>query len=177
MATPFVGQIISVGFNFAPEGWFLCDGSLKPVDQYTPLFQLLGSTYGGNGQTTFAVPDLRGRVPLCMGQGQGLSPYVQGQTTGVEQVTLTAGNTPLHTHTIAFSANNVTDAKPAAGFTVGTNVQSALSGFYGPGPATVGLRGGTITNNTNAGLPHENRQPFLVLNYIIAWAGVFPSQN
>jgi microcystin-dependent protein len=176
MATPFVGQIISVGFNFAPEGWFLCDGTLKPVDQYTPLFQLLGSTYGGNGTTTFALPDLRGRVPLCMGQGQGLSSYLQGQPTGVEEVTLTAGNTPLHTHSISFSANNVTDAKPSTGFTVGTNIQPAISGFYAPGPANVGLRGGTITNNAG-GVPHENRQPFLVLNYIIAWAGVYPSQN
>jgi microcystin-dependent protein len=176
MATPFVGQIISVGFNFAPVGWFLCDGTLKPIDQYEALYQLLGTTYGGNGQSTFGLPDLRGRVPLGMGQGQGLSPYVQGQTTGVEQVTLTGSNTPLHTHSIAFSAKDVTDAKPATGFTVGTNVVSAISGFYSPGPGDVGLRGGTITANAG-GVPHENRQPFLVLNYIIAWSGVYPTQN
>ena len=177
MANPFVGQIISVGFNFAPLGWFLCDGSLKPISEYQVLYTLLGTTYGGDGTTTFAVPDLRGRAPLGMGTGRGLSTYVQGQTTGTEQVTLTANNTPLHTHTIAFSANNATDFKPAAGFTVGTNVQPDINGFYAAGPGTTPLRAGSIATNTNGGLPHENRQPFLVFNYVIAWSGVFPSQG
>jgi microcystin-dependent protein len=112
-----------------------------------------------------------------MGTGQGLSTYVRGETIGVEQVSLTAGNTPLHSHSIAFSANKATDAKPAAGFAVGANALTALNGFYAVGPATTALRGGTIGPNASGGAPHENRQPFLVLNYIIAWAGVYPSQT
>jgi microcystin-dependent protein len=177
MANPFVGQIISVGFNFAPIGWFLCDGSPKPISEYQVLYTLLGTTYGGNGTTTFNVPDLRGRAPLGMGQGRGLSAYVQGTPVGTEQVSLTTNNTPLHNHTIAFSANNATDFKPAAGFTVGTNVQTLINGVYAAGPGTTPLRAGAISTNTSGGVPHENRQPFVVFNYIISWAGVFPSQN
>jgi microcystin-dependent protein len=177
MANPFVGQIISVGFDFPPTGWFLCDGALKSIGEYEALYALLGTYYGGDGTTTFALPDLRGRAPVCMGQGKGLSTYVQGQISGVEQVTLTSNNTPLHTHPMTFSANNATDGKPAAGFTVGTNVQTVLNGFFAAGPATTAMRNGTLAPNMGGGLPHENRQPFLVINYIIAWAGIFPSQN
>ena len=177
MAEPYLGQIISVGFNFAPIGWFLCDGSLKSISEYNALYALLGTMYGGDGQTTFALPDLRGRAALGMGTGKGLSTYVQGQQTGTEHVTLTSANTPLHTHSIAFSANDATSAKPAAGFTLGNNVQTVLSGFYAAGPATTPLRGGSISANKNGGLPHENRQSFLTINYIIAWSGIFPSQN
>ena len=177
MATPFVGQIISVGFNFAPLGWFLCDGSLQDIAGYETLYALLGTTYGGNGTTTFGLPDLRGRAPLSMGTGKGLSTYVQGQMLGVEQVTLTANNTPLHTHPVSLSVNSATTATPATGTTLGTNVQGALTGFYAAGPATQPLSAATFRANTNGGLPHENRQPFVVLNYIIAWAGVFPSQG
>jgi microcystin-dependent protein len=177
MSTPFVGQIISVGFNFAPVGWFLCDGKPYPISQYEPLYQLLGTFYGGDGVTTFNVPDLRGRTPLCMGTGKGLSTYVQGQVLGSEQITLTANNTPLHTHTVALSVNSATTDTPQTGYTVGTNVQSSINGFYAAGPATQPLSGATFRVNTNGGQPHENRQPYLALNYIIAWAGVYPSQG
>jgi microcystin-dependent protein len=177
MSEPFVGQIISVSFNFPPIGWFLCDGSPKSIAEYTTLFALIGTTYGGDGQTTFAVPDLRGRVPLGAGQGLGLSSYVQGQQLGVEQVTLTSGNTPAHNHTVTFSVSSATDAKPAAGYTAGALAQDNLNGFYAVGPANTALRNGTLSANTNGGLPHENRQSFLTLNYIIAWSGVYPSQG
>jgi microcystin-dependent protein len=175
MANPFVGQIISVGFNFAPIGWFLCDGSVQDIAQYDTLYTLIGTTYGGNGTTTFGLPDLRGRAPLCMGTGTGLSPYVQGQQTGTEQVTLTANNTPLHTHSVSLSVNPATTDTPVTGFTVGTNVQSILNGFYAAGPANQPLSSATFKPNLNGGAPHENRQSFLVLNYIISWAGIYPS--
>src|SRR5689334_7486790 len=108
MAEPFVGQIISVGFNFAPLGWFPCDGRLLDISQYEALYALLGTTYGGNGQTNFGLPNLNGRVPVGVGQGKGLSNYIQGQTLGTESVTLTGSNTPPHSHAIAFSAEPAT---------------------------------------------------------------------
>jgi len=181
MANPFVGQIISVGFNFAPIGWFLCDGSLKDISEYQVLYTLLGTTYGGNGTTTFGLPDLRGRAPLIMGTGKGLSTYVQGQVLGAEQITLTASNLPQHNHPVSLSVGSATTITPAAGTTLGTNVNTALNGFYAAGPATGGtaqpLSNSTFASNTNGGLPHENRQPFLALNYIICWSGLYPSQG
>jgi microcystin-dependent protein len=176
MSDPFVGQIISIGFNWAPVGWFLCDGSLKPINQYQVLFQLVGTTYGGDGLNTFGVPDLRGRVPLSMGQGLGLSTYVLGAQVGAETVTLTPNQTALHNHTIAFSANAATATAPTSGIAVGSSTQTLIKGIYAPGPATVGLNLGTIRPN-HGGLPHENRQPYQVLNYIIAYNGIYPSQG
>jgi Microcystin-dependent protein len=179
MASPFLGQIISVGFNFAPVGWYSCDGQLLPIDENQALFQLLGTTYGGNGTSTFALPNLNGRVPLGVGQGQGLSSYVPGQIEGTESVTLLGANTPPHNHTISFSANAGTSVTPkVAGKTlvVGANAASEVPGFYADGPATLSLRKDAVTPNVG-GQPHENRQQFLVLNYIIAYAGIYPSQN
>ena len=181
MAEPYVGQIISVGFNFAPVGWFPCDGRALPISQYDVLYTLLGTTYGGDGVTTFALPNLNGRVPLGQGQGQGLSPYVQGQLVGTEQVSLVSANTPPHTHTISFSANNAAldSPKPVSGTAVaiGSNSTKSLPGFYvAEKPGTVALKGDTVTGAGN-GMPHENRQQFVVLNYIIAYAGVYPSQG
>ena len=182
MAEPFVGQIISVGFTFAPINWLQCDGSIVPISTYEVLFNLLGTTYGGNGTTTFGLPNLNGRVPLGAGQGQGtgLSNYVQGQVVGSESVTLTGANTPPHTHTINFSKNAATGItpKPATGgaLAVGANAQAQLKGLYAKTTATIPLLKGTITPFVG-GQSHENRQQFVVLNYIIAWAGIYPSQN
>ena len=187
MAEPFVGQIISVGFSFAPEGWFLCDGKSWPIAGYEPLYALIGTTYGGDGVQTFNVPNLNGRVPLGAGQGQGLSNYVPGQVQGSENVTLVGGNTPAHTHTLFFSAKAATadspkpkppSVKPLA---VGANSQPILKdGIYttlaSGVKAGIALKKGSVTA-VQGGQPHENRQPFLVLNYIIAWAGIYPSQG
>ena len=142
-----------------------------------PIY-LLGTTYGGNGMTTFGLPNLNGRVSVSAGQGPGLSNYVLGQMQGTESVSLTSANTPPHTHTISFSANNATATSPkgTARMAVGASVQTALKGFYAAGPATVALRPGSIDADAG-GQPHENRQQFLVLNYIIAWSGVYPSQT
>jgi microcystin-dependent protein len=178
MADPFVGQIISVGFNWAPDGWFLCNGQTVPISQYEALYALLGTMYGGDGQSSFGLPNLNGRVPLGMGQGPGLSNYVQGQALGVEQVTLTAQNTPPHTHTIAFStsAGTQTSPKGSGALAVGGSAVAALKGFYAKPPAgpTIPLRPQSITFNNTGGQPHENRQQFLTLNYIIAYNGIFP---
>ena len=104
MAQPFVGQVIAVGFNFAPVGWFLCNGQLLPISQYDVLFNLLGTTYGGDGISTFGLPNMNGRAPLCMGTGSGLSTYVLGQAAGTESVTLLSNQVGLHSHTLATSA-------------------------------------------------------------------------
>jgi microcystin-dependent protein len=180
MANPYLGQIVSVGFDFAPVGWFPCDGRKLPISGYDALFQLLGTQYGGDGINDFALPNLNGRVPLGVGQGTGLSNYVQGQVLGSESVTLTGTNTPPHTHTINFSKNAATGItpKPATGGppAVGGNAQTQLKGLYAKTPGTIPLLKGTITPFVG-GQPHENRQQFVVLNYIIASAGVYPSRD
>ena len=114
MSEPYLGQVIAVGFNFAPVGWALCQGQVLPISEYSALYQLLGTTYGGNGQTNFALPDLRGRAALGMGQGSGLQPYIQGQLGGVESVTLTAGQFASHTHALQ-AAGTATTPTPALG--------------------------------------------------------------
>jgi microcystin-dependent protein len=187
MAEPYVGQIISVGFPFAPVGWFLCDGKTLPIAQYDLLYTLIGTTYGGDGVNTFGLPNLNGRVPLGVGQGQtkGLSNYVLGQPVGSESVTLVAAHTPPHTHTIAFSAAAGTLESPKAvppppnppPLAMGANVAPEVPGFYANVAATVSMRGDAMTPSQGSGMPHENRQQFVALNYIICWAGLFPSQG
>jgi microcystin-dependent protein len=178
MTQPFVGQILAVGFKFAPAGWFLCDGSLKPIAKYETLYDLIGTTYGGDGVNTFAVPDLRGRTPLHFGTGQGLSPYIQGQQLGSEQVTLLGNHTAAHNHGLIGSANNATATTPAAGMALATATATQVSVYATttPLPATSALSAGSI-GNTPAPVPHENRQSYLVVNYIIAHVGVFPNRN
>jgi microcystin-dependent protein len=182
MAEPFVGQIISVGFTFSPINWLQCDGSLVPISTYEVLYNLLGTTYGGNGTTTFGLPNLNGRVPLGMGQGLGLSNYVQGQTVGTEEVTLTTTSMPAHTHTVSFSNLNgaAESPKPIGGknMAMGTNTTPGLpGGFYVKAkPGTVALKPDTIAP-AGSSFPHENRQQFVALNYIIAYAGIYPSQG
>ena len=172
MAEPFLGEIRMTGFNFAPLGWALCDGQLLPINQNTALFSLLGTQFGGNGQTNFALPDLRGRVPVHQGQGNGLSPRSMGEQGGAEAVTLAQNQMPAHTHTIAASSNAATSrdavgnfpAKEAAGQTevYATSSDSTMSG------AMVGVAGGSQ--------PHDNLQPFLTVNFIIALQGIYPAR-
>jgi len=175
MAQPYVGQIISVGFNFAPVGWHLCDGTLLPISDYDVLFTLLGTTYGGNGTTTFAIPDLRGRAPLCMGQGSGLPNYIEGQIAGSESVTLTANQVGAHAHNLLASANNGSATNPASTLALGQSPVSTVP-VYGPSSSNVSLAGTSIGNSTG-GVPHENRQPYLTVNYIISLFGTYPSQS
>ena len=172
MSQAFLGTIRLVGFNFAPVDWALCQGQLLPISQNSALFSLLGTYFGGDGQQNFALPDLRGRVAISQGQGPGLSNYTQGQTGGVETVTLNSAQAPAHTHTL-MAATNATGNNPGPGLALGT--PAAAVRMYGASsptplaPASIGPFG--------SGLAHENRQPYLGLNYIIALAGIFPSQN
>jgi len=180
MADPYLGQIISVGFNFAPDGWLPCDGRVLPIGGFDALFALIGTTYGGDGVNNFALPNLNGRVPLGVGQGQGLSSYLQGQAMGTESVTLLTSNTPPHTHTVNFSIKDATavNPKPPSGaLAMGKKVTDKLVGFYAKETADTPLRPESITFNHPGSTPHENRQQFVVLNYIIATAGIFPPRS
>jgi microcystin-dependent protein len=176
MAQPFLGQILLVGFNFAPVGWALCDGQLLPISQNTALFSLLGTQYGGDGRSTFGLPDLRSRVPIGMGQGNGLSPYTIGEMTGVESVTLQPTQMPAHTHLI-----NATNAAggvqtPANNFLAAATAGGRPADIYSAGPSQTTLSPNAVTNAGN-NQPHNNIQPVLAMNYIIALQGIFPSRN
>ncbi|MEO7589168.1 MAG: tail fiber protein [Arachnia sp.] len=166
---PILGELRLFGFMFAPSGWASCQGQLMPISSNTALYSLLGTTYGGDGRTNFALPDLRGRLPLGSGHGPGLSDYTQGQLGGQEQVTLQAGQLPAHNHTVAASSSatgkNPSNAFPAVtpdGVSYGTSADMSMN------PTMVGGGG--------AGQPHENRQPFIALNWCIATQGVYPSR-
>ena len=137
---PFVGQIIPVAFNFAPVGWQLCDGSLLPISENQALFALLGTTYGGNGTTDFAVPDLRGRAPLDAGTGAGLPNYVQGQNGGAESVVLTANQVGAHSHNLVASMQNGTATNPASNLALAQNPQPTVP-VYGAPPSNTPLAG------------------------------------
>ena len=175
MSTPYIGQIISVGFNFPPVGWLNCDGSLYDISQYNALFSLIGTTYGGNGQTNFAVPDLRGRVPLGMGQGVGQPTYVLGQIAGTETVSLQGNQVGSHTHTLLASSKNGTVSTPGPQNALAINTATQVSA-YAPNPVNTTMAGSSI-GISPGGLPHENRQPYQTLNFIIAYDGIYPTQG
>jgi microcystin-dependent protein len=172
MSQPFVGQVIAVGFNFAPLGWALCQGQLLPISENETLFTLIGTTFGGDGQTTFGLPDLRGRAAL--GMGQGLSSYVLGQPGGGESVTLTGAQIGSHTHGLSAAAA-ATTATPSSSVVLGT--PAAATPIYATGGAGATLTAGAVSVAPGGGQPHENRQPSQTVNYIISLFGVFPSQN
>jgi microcystin-dependent protein len=170
MADYFIGEIKLFPFTFAPKGWAVCQGQLLSIAQNQALFSLLGTTYGGNGQTTFALPDLRGRVPMHSGNG----PVSLGQLSGVENVTLTKSNLPAHTHTIA-ATSNVGTTQSFAGSTIASCSVDTIS-FYGPAEAMQPLNPANVAN-AGGSQPHSNCQPSLVMNFCIATGGVFPSRN
>jgi microcystin-dependent protein len=165
---PFLGEIIAVPFNFVPRGWLPCDGRLMPLSQNTALFSLLGTMYGGNGQSTFALPDLRGRVIVGPGQGQGLSNYDIGQTGGEAGVALLAEQMPAHQHTLALTYS------PALGTTDSPDNAYLASNGSGEPQYEPSSNGFTYSGPAGVAAAHENRQPYLVLNYIIAVQGVYP---
>jgi microcystin-dependent protein len=173
MAEPFLGQIQAFGFNFAPRGWAMCNGQILPIAQNTALFSLLGTQYGGNGQTTFALPDLRSRVSIHQGQGPGLSSYVIGEQSGTETVTLQVTQMPAHNHGIVLLANSgdATSGKPSGKFMAQTAAATyaATQDGTGMGPQSTGITGGSQ--------PFQILQPFLVINWCIALEGIFPSRN
>jgi microcystin-dependent protein len=168
VSEPFLGEIKLLPFNFAPRGYAFCAGQILPIAQNTALFSLLGTTFGGNGQTTFALPDLRGRVPVSSGQGPGLSNYDLGEVTGTETVTLTSNQMPAHNHLV--NANNAAaDATRPGNNYPGTSAYSTTNGGNTMNPAVIAQAGGSQ--------PFSNVQPLLVLNFCIALEGIFPSRN
>ncbi len=178
---PFIGQIIMVGFNYAPRGWAMCDGRLLPISQNQALFSLLGTTYGGDGRTTFALPDLRGRCAVGMGQGPGLSNYSQGQSAGQEHVTLTLTQMPMHNHLMLANPNTGNANTPANNVPAAAQLQMDRSGpvypinAYASTPSGTTMNGQTISP-AGGSQPHNNMQPYLAMNYIIALEGYFPSR-
>lgn len=169
MADPFVAEIRIFGFNFAPKGWAFCDGQILPISQNTALFSLLGTTYGGDGKSTFALPDLRGSVPLHAGQAPGLSDYDLGQTGGSETVTLLQSEVPGHTHALNASAAEAGSTSPGGElFAVGAGVAQ-----YAP-PGAGAMLAPQMVAPAGGDLPHNNMQPSLTLSFCIALQGVFP---
>jgi microcystin-dependent protein len=173
MSEPFLGMIIIVPYNFAPRGWAFCNGQILPIAQNTALFSLLGTTYGGNGQTTFALPDLRGRVPNSSGQGPGLSSYDLGQVGGTESSTLTINQMPGHNHTVTAPASgeDATSSKPA-----GNYLGKTASPIYSATTDNT-LTAAIPSGNTGGSQPFSLLQPYLTLNFCIALEGIFPSRN
>ena len=175
MSDQFLGQICTFGFNFPPRGWATCDGQLMSIQQNAALFSLLGTYYGGNGVTTFALPDLRGRVPLHQGQGPGLSTYVIGELSGTENVTLLQSEMPLHTH-ILNGSSALSDSHTPSNNVIATSLATGTKTYLSATPPNVGMNPQSIAL-AGGSQPHNNLQPFLVINYCIALQGIFPSRN
>ena len=176
---PFLGQITLFPYNFAPKGWAFCQGQVLPINQYTALFSLLGTQYGGNGTTTFALPDLRGRVPIGQGQGPGLTPTAIGETQGVESVTLSANQSGAHSHAFpAYAVQATTNAPAGAAIAEGHSTGrggGAVNTYAGSG-AAVTLVPAQLGPLVGGNQPHNNLQPYLTLNWCIAITGVFPAR-
>jgi microcystin-dependent protein len=172
MAQPFVGEIRIFAGNFAPAGWMFCEGQLLPISENDTLFVLIGTTYGGDGQSTFALPDLRSRLPVHMGQGTGLSNRTLAESGGVESVTLTIQQMPQHNHPFLASGD------PGGAITPAGNVPGAGASVqtYRPIGATVPANAASVTP-TGGSQPHDNMHPFLCMNYIISLFGLYPQPN
>ena len=177
MTTPFVGEIRLFAFPRIPLGWLACDGSTQPISEYQVLYTLLGTTFGGNGQTTFALPDMRGQIPLHQGTGQGLTPRLLGQSGGNENVTLVPSNIPAHNHSYNATIANATSSEPATNMTLATVANgdtmytTSIVGLtpFVMSPASTSMVGGSQA--------HDNTMPTLTVSFCIAYQGIFPSQQ
>ena len=165
MSQPYVGEIRIFGGNFAPVGWMFCDGQLLPISEYDTLFNLIGTYYGGDGQSTFGLPDLRGRLPIHMGNG-----FVLSQTGGVETVTLTANTIPAHNHTVTASSSPSYTSVPNG------NYLASGPDIYDQGKPGTAVMAGAISS-AGGSQPHSNFQPYLCLDFIISLFGIYPSQS
>jgi microcystin-dependent protein len=165
MSTPFLAEIKIISWNYPPKGWAFCNGQLLPINQNQALFSILGTTYGGNGQTTFALPNLQGRTPIHPGNG-----VILGQVAGEENHTLIISELPTHLHTLAASS-----AGPDQGLPTG-NEWAASTSAYNSGSPNASMNPASISN-VGGSQPHTNMQPYLVLNFVIALQGIFPSRN
>lgn len=176
MSSPFIAQIMLFGGTFAPRGWALCYGQIVSIAQNTALFSLVGTMYGGNGQTTFGLPDLRGRVPIGQGQGPGLSMYYVGEMAGTENTTLITSNMPAHTHpataTVKSSDQAATDTLPTGNYLADGNQYSASQNSTMKSDMVA-----VTVSPAGSNSPFSTMQPFLVMNYVIALQGIYPSRS
>ena len=171
MAEPFIAEIRIFAGNFAPRGWAFCNGALLPISSNTALFSLIGTTYGGDGRTTLALPDLQGRAPMHPGRGPGLTTRRLGERSGVQSVTLTETQIPSHSHTLtgATEESDLTVPSP-------TSMPGSDNNVYGTATDLVNMNAAAATS-TGGGLPHNNIQPLLALNFIIALTGLYPARS
>ncbi|HEU4612084.1 MAG TPA: tail fiber protein [Kofleriaceae bacterium] len=172
MSQPFIGEIRMVGFNFAPRGWAFCAGQLLPISQYDALFALIGTIYGGDGQSTFALPNMAGRLPVHQGQGPGLSNYVIGEAAGTESVALVAQQIPQHAHSVIAASGGTRSASPS-----GNMLGSGEADVYTRGTAAPVNMAPNAIAPSGGSQPHDNMQPYLCINFVIALEGIFPSRN
>ncbi|QDS33445.1 phage tail protein [Brevibacillus brevis] len=171
MAEPFLGEIRMFGGDYAPQGWALCNGQILSISEYDTLYSLIGTTYGGDGQMTFALPDLRGRIPLHQGTNPSTgTTYVMGGKNGVESVTLTVSQLPAHSHTVHASSQRGTQNSPANAVWAKNAQQYSVN-------APDGLMNASSLSSVGGNQPHSNLMPFTVINFIIALYGIYPSQN
>lgn len=171
MANPFLGEISLCAFNFAPRGWALCNGQLLSIAQNTALFSLLGTTYGGDGRTTFALPDLRGQRPIGMGSSAQGRTYQQGEQAGVETVTLALADIPAHTHPMRAASGVGTGSSPQDAYPAASAVDAPYTDA-----SAIGFNTDLVVPNGGS-QPHDNLPPYLVMNFVIALQGIFPSRN
>ena len=174
MSNPFVAEIRIFAFNFPPRGWAFCNGQLLPISQNTALFSLLGTTYGGDGKSTFALPDLQGNAPMHPGQGPGLSLHDLGETSGTQTVTLLQTEMPAHPHTLRAGADPSTAQAPNAQVILS---RSAGGSAYNPTATGLTQMNAVGLSPAGGGQPHNNMQPFLTLHFCIAMQGVFPQRG
>lgn len=178
MSTPYIGEIRMFGFGNrgAPNGWQTCDGSLLPISEYDALFALVGTTYGGDGQVTFGVPDLRGRLPIHQGTGPGLSTYVIGQKAGTETVTMLSTQMPQHTHALAVTSGAASALTPGNTLLPGavSDENFYVSSLTGATAVPMSAQSTTLAGGSQ---PHENTMPTLTVQYCMATQGIFPSQS
>ena len=172
MATPFIGEIRMFGGNFAPQGWAFCNGQLLAISQYDALFALIGTTYGGDGVTTFGLPDLRGRIPIHMGTGTGLSPRALGESSGTETVTMDATQLPAHDHQFIGTTSSASAASPGGAL---VSTPSSVD-LYRPATVPASNMAAGAIGPAGGSQPHDNIQPFQCISFIIALEGIFPTQ-
>lgn len=175
MTEPYIGQILVVGFNFAPYNYAYCNGQLQSIAQNTALFSIVGTTYGGDGIQTFGLPNFQGRAAMNWGSGAGLSSYDLGETVGTTAVTLTQAQMPMHNHMVNAYVGSPDDQGPTANGWLGerSNPEKLFSDSTTPDS----LLAGAFVQGAGGSQPHENQQPFLTLNFVIALYGIFPSRN
>ena len=175
MSEPFLTEIKLVSFNFPPKGWALCNGQFMPINQNQAMFALLGTTYGGDGQNTFQLPDLRGRAAVGQGAGPGLTPQTFGYRAGTENATLTTNNLPAHTHTVPASTQPATHATPAPGLLPATAQNGGA--YASVANTSTGMAVPLAGSNTGGSQPFPVRSPYLAMQWCIAVSGIYPSQN